>query len=533
MASYADVTNIIDKATSFMPTFAFPLDARSMFGSLAKAQAAAASAKNAGDKTTKYYFGQDITVFENDVVTKYQIAPNSDGVGELVEIGSKVVADGKSIEVDEIGTVSMKSFGKQYYKYVAADNILDGTYDTVDALPTDAANGSYAKVADAWYIITDGVWAAAGEGVTPRTHSTYELVENSWKEGLEPKVALNSTANGYEIAWYEPSTTTAEGVSSTLVTVQTTVNQLSQTVGSNYDTLMEKIDDEATRAKGVEDGLTARVAKNETDIATLNGNATVEGSVDYKIAEAFAPLLNNEEAMNSMQELVDYLNTHGESAVQLSNDVAANKTAIAAINALLGTQLPGEAQATTVIDYIVEVVNAEKDRAVAAEEALAGRLDTAEGKLNALGTAANKNVEEFATAAQGAKADTAVQSVVAGEQNGHIAVDGTDVQVYTLPNASATEAGGVKVDGTTIVSNDGTISVESVPAAKVAGLDDKIAAAKEAAVSEANAYTDDKAVAKANVVDSTTVAADKASASAEKVVSEELLLDALTWKETM
>ena len=523
MASYVDVKNIIDKATSMMPTGAFPLDARSMFGSLAKAQAAAASAKNAGDTTTKYYFGQDITVFENDVVTKYQIVPNADGVGELVEIGSKVVADGMSIEVDEVGTVSMKSFGKEYYKYIAADNIVEGTFAAVDELPTDSANGSYAKVNGAWYVITDGVWAAY-EG-TPNTHSTYELVQNSWKEGLEPKVALNANANGYEIAWYEPSTTTAEGVSSTLVTVQTTVNQLSQTVGNNYNTLNQKIEDETTRAKGVEDGLAARVSKNETDIATLNADATTEGSVDYKIAEAFAPLLNNEEAMNSMQELVDYLNTHGESAVQLSNDVAANKTAIAAINALLGTSLPAEAQATTVIDYIAEVVNAEKDRALAAENALGERIGAVETKVNALGTAANKNVEDFATAAQ---------SVVAGEENGHIAVDGTDVQVYALPVASASEVGGVKVDGTTIVADDnGTISVESVAASKVAGLDDKINAAKEAAVSEANTYTAENAVLKTAVVDSTTVAADKASASAEKVVSEELLLDALTWKETM
>ena len=52
--------------------------------------------------------------------------------------------------------------------------------------------------------------------------------------------------------------------------------------------------------------------------------------------------------------------------------------------------------------------------------------------VTGLGTAAFNNTGDFATAAQGAKADSAVQSVAEGSQNGCISVDGTDVAVKGL-----------------------------------------------------------------------------------------------------
>ena len=48
MASYEGISNLLDFAVAFNPSTAFPLDARSMFGSYTAAQAAAATAENAG-----------------------------------------------------------------------------------------------------------------------------------------------------------------------------------------------------------------------------------------------------------------------------------------------------------------------------------------------------------------------------------------------------------------------------------------------------------------------------------------------------
>ena len=528
MASYTAVTNILDYAVSLSPSGAFPIDARSMFGSYDAALVAAQSAENAGSTNTKYYYGQRVTVFENDVIKHYTITNNN----TLEEEGKALVADSKTITIDG-ETVSMYDFGKKYYAYHAADVLIEGTYANIEDLPTDVADGSYAKIGELYYKFSDGAWAGASEYHDQEWYSAVTVDEtHPWKAGLEPRVAVNANANGFEIAWYEPSTTTVEGVSSALTTVQTTVNNLTQIVGSNYDELVAADAAEKQRAEAAEAALASRVTANENAITVLNGAATVEGSVDYKIAQFMAPLLNNEETMNSMQELVDFINNHPDAA-QMNESVLANTAAITAINNLLGTALPDGVQATNVIDYIAEAVAAEKDRAETAEAGLATRITNLETANQALGTAAQKNVEFFATAEQGTKADTAIQSVVASENNGYVSVDQVDVKVYELPKATIDTLGGVMVDGTSITVVDGVISVNAVDASKITGLDTKIATAKQEAIDAAAAHTEEYAVAKANVVDSTTVADSADAASAEKVVSEELLLSALSWKTGM
>ena len=528
MASYNAITNILDYAVSLSPSGAFPIDARSMFGSYDAALVAAQSAENAGSNNTKYYYGQRVTVFENDVIKHYTITNNN----TLEEEGKALVADSKTITIDG-ETISMYDFGKKYYAYHAADVLIEGTYANIEDLPTDVADGSYAQIGELYYKFSDGAWAGASEYHDQEWYSAVTVDEtHPWKAGLEPRVAVNANANGFEIAWYEPSTTTVEGVSSALTTVQTTVNNLTQIVGSNYDELVAADAAEKQRAEAAEAALASRVTANENAITVLNGAATVEGSVDYKIAQFMAPLLNNEETMNSMQELVDFINNHPDAA-QMNESVLANTAAITAINNLLGTALPDGVQATNVIDYIAEAVAAEKDRAETAEAGLATRITNLETANQALGTAAQKNVEFFATAEQGAKADTAIQSVVASENNGYVSVDQVDVKVYELPKATIDTLGGVMVDGTSITVVDGVISVNAVDASKITGLDTKIATAKQEAIDAAAAHTEEYAVAKTNVVDSTTVAASADAASAEKVVSEELLLSALTWKSGM
>lgn len=79
----------------------------------------------------------------------------------------------------------------------------------------------------------------------------------------------------------------------------------------------------------------ARAAEkaNADAIEVLNSNAETEGSVDYKIAQKFATLMENpDEAMNSIQDLVDWTTEHAADALEMSNQVTANKNAIATLN---------------------------------------------------------------------------------------------------------------------------------------------------------------------------------------------------------
>ena len=196
----------------------------------------------------------------------------------------------------------------------------------------------------------------------------------------------------------------------------------------------------------------------------------------------------------------------------MQSDINKNKSDISTLNTLVG-KLPETATSKDVISYIAEAI---KDADVAKK----------------FGDIITHNVAEFATAAQGAKADTAVQKVEAGTENGHISVDGKDVKVYEPATASTSGAGMVKVDGTSIsATEDGTISVEAVDAAKVTGLDAKVDGAKTAAVEASKTYTDENAVAKTAIVKSTDEVS--AEASDEKVLSEKAIRDMFTWKTTM
>lgn len=85
MASYTPISNVLDFNVALKPSSAFPLDPRTMFGSLAEAKAAAATASDAGATDTIYYFGQTVTVYENNVAKTYLIQPDAGGVGTLVE----------------------------------------------------------------------------------------------------------------------------------------------------------------------------------------------------------------------------------------------------------------------------------------------------------------------------------------------------------------------------------------------------------------------------------------------------------------
>lgn len=527
MASYVDITNILNFAVAFKPTSAFPLDARSMFGSYSAAVAAASTAAEPGSSDSIYYIGQTLTVYENDVVASYQIQPDK----TLKAIGANVIPDDKTIVLDNNDTLSLKSFGVQYFKYIHADNVIQGSYTYPDGMPQDATAGDFVKIGETYYKYDGSDWTVAD--AQPVLASRYELTAG-WKAGLEPKVIQNADSS-YELAWYEPSTTTVEGLQSAVASLSTKVDTIDSKVDANKAELEGKISDEVTRATEAEGALNTRVTTNTNDINTLKADASTEGSVLNSISKAIDQVMNNPDAsMNSIQELVTWTQEHAADALELSNSVTANATAIKALEDLLGTSLPEDAQATTVIDYIVEKVGKETTRATNAEKALSDRIDSLETANSKLGTAAQKNVEDFATAAQGQKADTAVQSVVKGTGNGKISVDGTEIEVYAPTIADITTPGVIKPDGTSIsVDSNGVASVTAVDVSKVTGLDTKLEEIQNGAESNTKNYIDENFVAKTNIAGTTNIADTLDGASNAKVVSEKAFLNALIWKTTM
>lgn len=197
---------------------------------------------------------------------------------------------------------------------------------------------------------------------------------------------------------------------------------------SDYDTkiaALEKADtDNLKTAKDYTDSLANGAVKANTDaIAKLNGNASAEGSIAKQIQDAineFAGTADADNVIENVTELLNYVSgvdgskTLSEAIAQ----IAENKGKIETLNGSNTT-------AGSVAKQVKDAIDSEVNRANAA----------------------------YATTAQGAKADSAVQTVVEGTTNGTIKVDGTDVAVkglgsaaYTESTAYATSAQGGKAD---------------------------------------------------------------------------------------
>lgn len=173
-----------------------------------------------------------------------------------------------------------------------------------------------------------------------------------------------------------------------------------------------------TEAKGYTDALAnGQVKTNKEAIATLNGDSTVEGSVDKKIIDAindFSTKVTDNSTIDTFKELVDYVSTYGGQAAEMASAIDALETkvgeksvqvqiseAITAANLdqyatdedLSAMDTAYKAADTTLQDNI--------DAAVTRVGALETDMDTAEGKITTLETkmatveeSAEKNIIE-------------------------------------------------------------------------------------------------------------------------------------------
>ena len=198
----------------------------------------------------------------------------------------------------------------------------------------------------------DAAIAAAVEVVNGDLDAAKLLIADTASDiaALDAKVGVVPEGNDNVIAYVNKK---AEEV---LEAAQGGSNETAASVKAQLDTY-KTANDAAVALKADKtavDAIEERVAANEDAIEVLNGNADVDGSVDHKIAVAVAALMENpDDTLNSIQELVDWVNDHAEDALELSNNVSANATAIAALKALVGE----EAVADQIAAAIAEALN--------------------------------------------------------------------------------------------------------------------------------------------------------------------------------
>ena len=247
-------------STSFNPTSAFPIDARSYFESLTAAQAAAATAEAAGSSNTTYYFGQILTVNEGGAVAAYQIT-NAKALQKLASTTSSgdLAAD--------VATLQSK----------------------VGALETamDTAEADIADIKDGTVVVGKATADAAGNDIA----ATYETKANVSAIG-----GRVTTAEG-EI---DALQTTVGDQGDRLTTAEGEIDTLQTTVGSAKSGLVKDVNDLKSQIGGVTGALHFKGVVEElpVDLSTYNeGDVILVGNKEY--------VCNDEDGTKSWVELGD------------------------------------------------------------------------------------------------------------------------------------------------------------------------------------------------------------------------------------
>lgn len=243
-------------STSFNPTSAFPIDARSYFESLTAAQAAAATAEAAGSSNTTYYFGQILTVNEGGAVAAYQIT-NAKALQKLASTTSSGDLAG------DVATLQSK---------VGA---LETAMDTAEADIADIKDGSV--------VVGKATADAAGNDIA----ATYET-----KANVTALTGRVTTAEG-EIDTLQ---TTVGEHTSDIAALEANVGTLQTTVGNTGSGLVKDVNDLKTQIGGLS-GAMHFVGTSTTD--PEEGTVTIEGKPDYTPAEGDVVLYGSQEFVYS------------------------------------------------------------------------------------------------------------------------------------------------------------------------------------------------------------------------------------------
>ncbi len=160
-------------------------------------------------------------------------------------------------------------------------------------------------------------------------------------------------------------------------------------------TVVQMISEAQTAATYDDTKVKADIKANSDAIALLNDGSSVEGSVDYKIAQAVAAIMENpDDTMNSINELVTWINDHAQDALELSNKVEANEDDIAALEALVG-ETAVATQITDAIAAALKIDGVDKYALASDLTAAIGRIAAMEAKVSAW-DAAEENAKGYA-----------------------------------------------------------------------------------------------------------------------------------------
>lgn len=213
-------------------------------------------------------------------------------------------------------------------------------------------------------------------------------------EAIAAAQKAGDDAQGDLDAYKESNDAAVGGLTQRVTTAEGEINTLKGLVGDTAVATQIKtaVDAEAAIARAAEKA-------NSDAIGVLNGNSSVDGSVDKKITDAintFATQLSDDETVNTYKELINYAATHGQEFTELVGEVDANAKAIETLNG--GAEVVG-----SVDKKIADAIAAENLSQYATDAELTGvdnRLKDVEAAVGETGSVATA-IEDAVTEVKG------------------------------------------------------------------------------------------------------------------------------------
>ena len=257
----------------------------------------------------------------------------------------------------------------------------DGTVEDSGIKAADLATKAEVKAVDDKADANKASIDAINNADTGILKTAKDYADSKVKDLADGAVATNTAA----IATLNGDETTAGSVKKAVKDASDTINAKIGTVAEGK-TVVQMIEDaktastyDDTEIRGLiqdnADAIEAHKTAIDSKVTTLVGTDTDKSVRTIANEELAAQLIpeNAKESLNTLTEIAAWIQSHPD-------DASAMNAAITALQTLVGT-IPEGATATDIVNYIKELVEAEKTRATGIESGLDTRLSSVETKV--------------------------------------------------------------------------------------------------------------------------------------------------------
>lgn len=329
----------------------------------------------------------------------------------------------------------------------------------------DAAESKAKKYTDdALEALAGTVSSTAGEKVVVSVNQTNGKVD-------AVTVTLDDIASANELAGVKATAEAAQTADEVSTAITNAINALDATVSDEHD---PNVKISVTEAEGKLTGVTVTTA----DIASAATLAEVKGKVDAFFAGADISETANQ-YKDTLKELQTYLTDDAAAAATMAGNIAANKTDV---RTLATSTVNGHAIGTVVEDKIVAqtivlngaeikldgyVKNSETNVSIATTDTINAALGKLEAKADKALTDASNAAAAGVTSLNG---NTGAVTIASGDKNGAIKVGGTDVGVKGLKSAAFTDSSAY---ATAVQGSKADTAIQSVTVTTASNYDGK------------------------------------------------------------